>query len=326
VEYLIKGAESACIANRAEFDLARLRVSESRAKIKSSKLRNKLDELSDLLEATFSHENAYQQAMIYKALGGPTHLSTAFKTEIEMGAERGATPGEAETRENTPAGAGSGQIRAVDLIPRQTALNVNTSHSQIKHSAASAAWRALFGFGLKVDYQLQREKYDQFMQQEAFASGIGKGQATFGWIFGPLPGSRVLNSGTRNTYAVLTVPDDATAMEIEGVGCAFHRKSDPVEMYPLDLDTNFENCGKRMISVIGIPGRDNSGGFWPTDVDYRPVHPGEQAVVILRGTYFSPQTAVLVNGRRLPQVLGLGKPRLHMDADTGDRRRHLGRL
>jgi hypothetical protein len=184
------------------------------------------------------------QLQIYQVLGGPKQVQTAFVSDVER-----------DLAQQTSFGSQSGEIRSVDLIPRQSVLNVNTSHALVKNSALSFAYQALFGFGLKVDYQRQREQYDQFMQQETFASGFGKGQATFGWTFGALPGSRVLNSGVRNTYAVLTVPDDATALLLEGYGCSFNRKADPPRLYPGDLDGTKEDyhCGNKLSSLTQVP-------------------------------------------------------------------------
>jgi len=263
-------------------------------------IRNVLDDrLSDLL--------AIHQAKIYEYFGGPELISSAFVSDI------------ASSDTATESGRESGQLRAVELIPRQTALNVNSTHANENNSIFSGAWKALFGFGLKVDYQRQREQYDQFIQQEAFASGFGKGRAVFGWTFGPLPGTRVLNSGTRNTYAALIVPDDASALEIEGMGCAFNYKDAPPASYAAaKSDPKYHCSDEKLHALVGIPDQDNSGGFWLSGIDYAEADEGARSTVIIRGSYISPQTTVLINGRRLPQVLGIGKPAIHMDADSSD--------
>ena len=256
------------------------------------------DRLTDLL--------AIHQARIYEYFGGPEFISSAFVSEI------------ASSDSISQSGRESGQLRAVELIPRQTALNVNSTHAMERNSALSFAWKALFGFGLKVDYQRQREQYDQFIQQEAFASGFGKGQAIFGWTFGPLPGTRVLNSGTRNTYAALVVPDDASALELEGMGCAFNYKAAPPASYTSAISGPYHCSAEKLHSLVGIPDQDNSGGFWLNAIDYAQAEAGTRTIVIVRGSYISPQTTVLVNGRRLPQILGLGKPPQHMDTNSTD--------
>lgn len=276
-----------------------------------TKLQGLIETAQKIRRNELNDELRLQQANIYKDLGGPRGMLRAFSTDIER-----------EWTERNTFGGGSDVVRAVDLIPSQTALNVNTGHALVRNSALSFAWNTLFSFGLKVDYQRQQENYDQFMQQESFSSSFGKGQATFGWTFGPLPGSRIINSGDRTTYAVLEVPDDTTYLAVEGFGCAFHRKNDPPRIFPGDLDgpnrSDEYHCGNPLKAELRVPDRMNSGGFWLSGVDYAAADPGKTASVILRGGYFSPQTTILVNGRRIPQVLGVGKPLLNMDFGEAD--------
>src|SRR6185295_6819757 len=87
--------------------------------------------------------------------------------------------------------------------------------------------KLLVGLGVKVNYQRQRELYEQYLQQEVFASGFGKGSNAFGWTFGALPGTDRVAPGVRTTYAVLAVPRAASALRIEATGVAYHRKSAP---------------------------------------------------------------------------------------------------
>lgn len=65
-------------------------------------------------------------------------------------------------------------VRTIDLIPRQSSLNVNDIQDTIKAGRLSAAFSFLFGFGAKVDFQRQRELYEQYLHQEIFASGLRK--------------------------------------------------------------------------------------------------------------------------------------------------------
>ena len=270
------------------------------------KLQDLVKELRKLFAALSEDLLAIHQAYIYQYFGGPELIASAFYSDMENVAA-------------STTGLETGQLRAVELIPRQAALNVNSLHKEVNNSLLSGAWRALFGFGLKVEYQEQREKYNQFLQQEAFASGFGKGQATFGWVFGPLPGSRVLNSGVRNGYAILTVPDDASALQIEGQGCAFHMKHRPPQNYrEASANPDQFHCGQKLETLIGIPEVDNSGTFWIDRVNYTHVNPGQRTNIVIHGTYISPQTNVLVNGHRIPQLLGLGKPKQFMDAGSED--------
>jgi len=66
--------------------------------------------------------------------------------------------------------------------------------------------------------------------------------------------------------------------------------------------------------TIGLPDRDSSGSFWVEQVRYSQVKTGQRATVVLQGL-FSPETTVLVNGKRLTQVVGLGKPSTPMDSN-----------
>ena len=289
--------------NGTRENAASLRETDAQLKAVLKMLQNRLEDRLDL-----------HKAEIYQAIGGPEGMLRSFDTPI-----RGLD------RSDKGFGKDNSLIRSVDLIPREAALNVNTAHDLVRNSALSFVWNTLFSFGLKVDYQRQKENYEQFMQQQSFSSSFGKGQATFGWTFAPLPGTRVLNSGDRTTYAVLEVPDDTSYLEVEGLGCAFRRTKFPLRDYPEDLDgreradalTDY-HCGDKLVTEIRVPDRTNSGGFWISGVDYQPVERGHKASVILRGGYFPPETTILVNGVRIPQVLGVGKPMLNMDAGPDD--------
>jgi hypothetical protein len=112
-------------------------------------------------------------------------------------------------------------VRTVDIIPRQSALNVNSIHQTSSGLAIAAHFMATFGFGGKVDYQRQRDVYDQFVYQDIFASGFGKGSNVFGWTFGALPGTKALAPGVRTTFAVLVIPANAKQIEVVGRGYAY---------------------------------------------------------------------------------------------------------
>ena len=159
-----------------------------------------------------------------------------------------------------------------------------------------------------------REHYDQFVQQEVFASGFGKGDTAFGWTFGPTPGSRVLNPGTRTTYTALAVPANATGLTMKMEGCAFHHNTSPPKAYPPEGKDDGIECGTENEVTIGLPDRDSSGSFWVNQIRYSQVKPGQRATVVLQGS-FSPETTVLANGKRLTQVVGLGKPETAMDTN-----------
>ena len=115
------------------------------------------------------------------------------------------------------------KVRTVDLIPRQSSLNVNDLKLHTRAGAFSAAASFLFGFGARVNYQRQREQLSQFVQQELYSAAFGKGSREFGWTFTPMPGTDRLLSGVRTTYAVVIVPQEARSIILESKGCYFPR-------------------------------------------------------------------------------------------------------
>ncbi|MGJ5814538.1 hypothetical protein [Paludibaculum fermentans] len=210
-----------------------------------------------------------------------------------------------------------GSVRSVELIPRISALNVADTHSVVKTSAFSVIGSFLWGLGAQMNYQKQRETFEQFLQQEVYASGHGKGLPEFGWIFGPKPGSKAIAPGIRTTYAVLVVPDDAAYLELTGRGCQYHRKTTPAVVYPdlskfhLYQKTDDIECGVETSFQVQVPPVEE--GFSIYEIDYMPAKTGERATVILRGFDISPQISVLINGIPLTKVLALGSPRAWVD-------------
>ena len=202
-------------------------------------------------------------------------------------------------------------VRTIDIIPRQSSLNVNDVQDTTKSMNLAGAFSFLFGFGAKVSYQRQRQLYEQYMHQEVYASGFGKGTEDFGWTFGPLPGTKRLAPGLRTTYAVLVVPEDAVAIQLTGRGCHFPRKEDGLQNWQATASAKCEN---EQVFTIPLPGaRDNN--FWITKVDYRQVEPGQRIVVSIRGENFSSQIGVLVNGEPLLRSIGVARPELAIDKD-----------
>ena len=320
---LIDRLESPCKKVRAQYEQNRRRsedqLSDLRAELAIDKaatkpdngeikrlgkeIDNKQDEMK--LEREFlGYDLEPHQLAIFEAFCGPEGLRRAFLSPVHH------PGGSGDPQHN---GTDTHLVRAIEVIPRQTALNINQTNTSTRDWAFMAVLRTISGFGAKANLQLRHEMYDQFMKQEVFASGFGKGETTFGWTFGPTPGTRVLNPGTRNTYAVLAVPEDATALEMEALGCGFHKNTYPPSSYPSGKDLDRFWCENQAEMTVAVPDRDTSGGFWVDSVQYSQVKPGERASVVLQGSYFSPQTTVLLNGKRLTQVLGLGKPFQAMD-------------
>jgi len=191
------------------------------------------------------------------------------------------------------------QVRAVDIIPRQSALNVNETHDTSNGWNIAAKLSAFAGFGGKVDYQRQREVYDQFVYQDVFASGYGKGENRFGWTFGALPGSKRIAPGVRTTYAVLVVPATAKKLKLKAWGYAFDQ-SKPIPEWKnttAAADETFE---------LEIPG-SQTDSFEISAVEYIPVKSGERTTLVLRGQYFSPQVGILINGVPLRKVVSIAR-------------------
>ena len=209
-------------------------------------------------------------------------------------------------------------VRTVDIIPRQSSLNVNDIQSTVKATGILAAFKFLFGFAGQVNFQRQREQYEQFVHQELYASGFGKGSRDFGWTFGALPGTNRVAPGVRTTYAALVVPDDADSIVLSARGCYFPRKN----YQPLNFeDTGHadwvdpdrfsrNNCADQQTYVLTIPGGGNTSSFWVTSVNYEPVKAGEFVTISVRGKNFSSQMGVLVNGVPLHATVGLAQPHL----------------
>ena len=241
--------------------------------------------------------------------GGPLY---SFDQGIEfVSLDDGPTP--------TPsANIASRTVRTVDIIPRQSSLNVNDIQSTVKATGILAAFKFLFGFAGQVNFQRQKEQYEQFVHQELYASGFGKGNVDFGWTFGAVPGTNRVQPGVRTTYAALVVPDDADSLVLSARGCYFPRKS----YQPLDFadtghsdwddDGKFKryNCGDQQTYIVPIPGGGNTSNFWVTTVNYQPVNNGEFVTVSVRGNNFSSQMGVLVNGIPLSPTVGLAHPHL----------------
>ena len=210
-------------------------------------------------------------------------------------------------------------VRAVDIIPRQSSLNVNDINETVKATGILAAFKFLFGFAGQVNYQRQREQYEQFLHQELYASGFGKGNRDFGWTFGALPGTKRVAPGVRTTYAALVVPEHAESLVLSARGCYFPRKN----YQPLDFEdtghTDWSNsdkfqkynCGDQQTYILPIPGGGNTSNFWVTSVNYEAgKDKGEFVTVSVRGNNFSSQMGVLVDGIPLAATVGLAQPQL----------------
>jgi hypothetical protein len=190
-------------------------------------------------------------------------------------------------------------VRALDVIPRQSALNINEHHATIKKSAFQFVARWVFGFGAKVNYQRQRELYERFMQQEVFAAGFGKGTNRFGWTFGPTPGTRRIAPGQRTMFAVLAVPHKTLALKLKATGRAFKRNQSP--------DQAPSHLIKEKEYIVAVPS-EKTTSFWIRNIMYVSVKKGEDITAIIQGRNFSPQLGILINGVPLQKSLTIAQP------------------
>jgi hypothetical protein len=185
-------------------------------------------------------------------------------------------------------------VRALDVIPHQSALNVNEDHATVNNFSILGVLKLVSGFGAKLDYQRQKELYEKYLQQKAFASGFGKGSNRFGWTFGPLPGSKRIEPGQRTTYAALAVPRNTLALEVTATVRAFKRDQ-PATLAKDVQAANF---------LILVPG-EATERFWVDGLDYTPASKGKRVAVVVHGNFFSPQLGVLVNGAPLKRALSI---------------------
>lgn len=219
----------------------------------------------------------------------------------------------------------SRRVRTVELIPRQSSLNVNDMKLKTSAGAFSFIGSFLFGFGASLKMQRQREQFSQFVQQELYSSAFGKGAREFGWTFMPMPGTDRIMSGVKTTYAVLVVPEEATSIILESNGCFFPRS----EYQPVNFaetkklgerwgnSSKSRGCGTATKAfVVPIPSASIGGNndFWVEGISYQPVDKGKRIVVLISGKNFSSQMGVLINGVPLIHAIGLAQPLIRDDS------------
>jgi len=215
-------------------------------------------------------------------------------------------------------------VRTVELIPRQSSLNVNDMNLRTRAGAFNFVLTTLFGFGSSLNVQRQREQFSQFVQQELYSSAFGKGSREFGWTFTPMPGTNRLLSGVRTTYAVVAVPEEASFLVLESNGCYFPRSQ--YEPNDFNATTTSEwtdagtsrNCNAAKAFLVPIPvGASGQNDFHVNKLYYEPVPVGQRIVVTASGYNLSSQIGVLINGSPLVQSIGLAQPLLRDDSVAG---------
>jgi len=206
-------------------------------------------------------------------------------------------------------------VRTVDLIPRQSSLNVNETYDSVNGLNIWGGFAWLFGLGVKANFQRQKEDFQQFLHQEIYASGFGKGETDFGWTFGPLPGTKRLAPGLRTTYAVVIVPKDAETINLTAKGCFFKQAYNQPYNYQTTERWNKENddrfCEQEQDFFINVPNGGDYQGFSINQIRYfEGQEPGSRIVVSVKGENFSPQIGVTINGISLCQTVGIAQPYL----------------
>ena len=212
-------------------------------------------------------------------------------------------------------------VRTIELIPRQSSLNVNDIKLRARAGVFTAVAKTLFGVGARLNYQRQRETFSQFVQQELYSSGFGKGSTEFGWTFTPMPGTDRVMSGTRTTYAVMIVPIEAEALVVQSTGCYFPRSDyQPINFGNTTQErwTSSENrrCSEQKAFVVPIPGGgdDQNYDFWVDGLEYVPAEKGDRVVLSIYGRNFPAQIGMMVDGVPLTQSIGVAQPLIRDDS------------
>jgi len=218
-------------------------------------------------------------------------------------------------------------VRTIDIIPRQNAINVQDTKQRVARTGIFAAFSFLFGFAGKFTYERQREQAEQFLNQELFTSGFGKGEKDFGWSFYPFAGTKQLASGVRTTYAVAVIPDEAETLVLKARGCYFPRKDNQPLNYNVaghpewinnDNASNAKCNPDEQVFVLPVPGGTGDGAdYYVTGVRYSAFQePGSRMVVSIQGQNLPSQVGVFVNGVPLREAVGLGQ--LNIESILGD--------
>ena len=208
---------------------------------------------------------------------------------------------------------GSREVRTVDIIPRTSALNVVNIFDRQRGFSFGGKLVWLLGFGLAPNYQRDRRVFEQFVHQESFASGYGRGSNEFGWTFGPVPGQRWIKAGARTTYAVLVIPKDAVYIRLQAETCHYPRRNTPPKPFSSDYTAQVSwkrnaVCEAGEIFDIPVPIQEQAAGFYLKEVRYTQVESGKRITVHFLGQNFSPQIGILVNGKPLTPIVKLANP------------------
>jgi hypothetical protein len=199
---------------------------------------------------------------------------------------------------------------------------VNDLKLRVKTGVLTAIARTLFGFGASLNVQRQRENFSQFVQQELYSSAFGKGSREFGWTFAPMPGTDRVMPGTKTTYAVMVIPQEAEALVLKTNGCYFPRAEyQPASFAETltdrwDTDHRSRNCGGQKAFAVPIPGGGNTDNdeFWVDGLEYVAADKSDRVMVSIYGRNFPAQIGMLVDGIPLTQSIGVAQPLIRDDS------------
>jgi hypothetical protein len=187
------------------------------------------------------------------------------------------------------------RVRAIELIPRHQTLNSAELDGRISGLDLSASASATSGVGAQAGYSRQKEALDELVGRQVLTTSFGRGTARFGWLFGLHPARRDL-LGDKTTYAVLVVPKEARALQLEAYGAFNSRR---------DAHKAATDSSPALTLQLELP-PTSWRRFFIREVSYSSVPPGDVATVFLRGSGFPPQTSVLVNGVPLRRAQSIG--------------------
>lgn len=217
-------------------------------------------------------------------------------------------------------------VRVIDMFPKQSSLNVNELKMESHAFSLRFLFKLLTGFSASANYERNREKYSQFVQQELYSSAFGKGSTQFGWTFNPMPGTKRILSGAKTTFAVMVVPKDATSIILQARGAYFSRASvQPNDIFDMSWIQGHNQGDKRgwtskeaKTFVVPIPDAGSMGNneFFVSKLVYKPAEKGKRLVLSIQGRNFSSQIGILINGVPLKPSLGLGQPYIRDDSNT----------
>lgn len=188
--------------------------------------------------------------------------------------------------------------RSWDLIPKVNAYNTAEFNLQQKEYNLAAFFSSITGIGAEAGYSKKKSMFEQFAQQNVFATAYGQGKSTFGWVMSPKPGVRHVSSGTKSTFATLILPKQATAIKLKSRYCLLKGNT---------TISKSTSSGSRVCSEYKSHGLviAKNYNFYISEINYGAVSPDRAATIIIVGKNFSPfQIDVLVDGNPLEPYNG----------------------